>query len=138
MDSLQSNNKSNLKIVSLFSGCGGLDSGFSQTHFDIIWANDNDRIWMTYEKNHPKTYLNRRDIRNIPSTDIPDCIGIIGVPPCQNWSEAGTQKGINDARGQLFLEYIRVLKDKQTLFFLAENVSGMLHKIPAKLISYQI
>ena len=129
MDSLQSNNKSNLKIVSLFSGCGGLDSGFSQAHFDIIWANDNDReVWMTYEKNHPKTDLDRRDIRNIPSTDIPDCIGIIGGPPCQSWSEAGTQKGINDARGQLFLEYIRVLKDKQPLFFLAENVSGMLHK----------
>ena len=129
MHLLQSNYKSNLKIVSLFSGCGGLDSGFSQAHFDIIWANDNDReIWMTYEKNHPETYLDRRDIRNIPSTDIPDCIGIIGGPPCQSWSEAGTQKGINDARGQLFLEYIRVLKDKQPLFFLAENVSGMLHK----------
>ena len=52
--------------------------------------------------------------------------GIIGGPPCQSWSEAGSLKGINDARGQLFFDYIRILKDKQPYFFLAENVSGML------------
>jgi DNA (cytosine-5)-methyltransferase 1 len=116
-------------IVSLFSGCGGLDLGFSQAGFRTIWANEYDKsIWETYEKNYPETVLDKRDIRNIPSVDIPECIGIIGGPPCQSWSEAGTQKGIDDARGQLFLEYVRILKDKQPLFFLAENVSGMLHK----------
>ncbi len=116
-------------IVSLFSGCGGLDLGFSQAGFCTIWANEYDKsIWETYEKNYPETVLDRRDIRSIPSDNIPNCVGIIGGPPCQSWSEAGTQKGIEDARGQLFLEYVRILKDKQPLFFLAENVSGMLHK----------
>ena len=116
-------------IVGLFSGCGGLDLGFKTADFDIVWANEYDKeIWETYEKNHPQTILDKRDIRKISSQEIPDCHGIIGGPPCQSWSEGGSQKGIQDPRGQLFLEYIRILKDKQPLFFLAENVSGMLHK----------
>lgn len=117
------------RIVSLFSGAGGLDKGFEQAGFDIIWANEYDStIWETFEYNFPNTILDKRSIRNVPSSDIPDCIGIIGGPPCQSWSEAGSQRGINDARGQLFYEFIRILKDKQPLFFLAENVEGMLAK----------
>jgi len=53
-------------------------------------------------------------------------LGLIGGPPCQSWSEAGKLRGIEDERGQLFFEFIRVLRDKKPLFFLAENVSGML------------
>ena len=118
-----------MNIVSFFAGCGGLDLGFTLAGFKTIWANECDReIWQTYELNHPDTYLDRRDIREVSSGDIPDCIGIVGGPPCQSWSEAGKQKGIKDDRGQLFLEYIRILRDKQPLFCLAENVSGMLHK----------
>lgn len=86
-----------MNIVSLFSGCGGLDLGFSQAGFNVIFANEYDRsIWETYEFNHPQTKLDRRDIRNVSSDDIPDCIGIIGGPPCQSWSEAGVGRGIND------------------------------------------
>ncbi len=116
-----------MDIVSLFSGCGGLDLGFINAGFNVIWANEYDKdIWETYELNHPNTYLDHRDLRQIKSDDIPDCIGIIGGPPCQSWSEAGSGRGINDSRGQLFYDYIRILKEKQPLFFLAENVSGIL------------
>ena len=116
-------------IVALFAGCGGLDLGFRKAGFDIIWANEYDKnVWKTYENNHRQTELNKRDIRSIASEDIPDCIGMIGGSPCQSWSEAGIQRGLDDERGKLFLEYVRILKDKQPLFFLAENVSGMLHK----------
>lgn len=116
-------------VVALFAGCGGLDLGFRKAGFNIVWANEYDKdIWESYEKNHLDTVLDRRDIRKISSKEMPDCIGIIGGPPCQSWSEAGSQRGINDERGKLFLEYVRILKDKQPLFFLAENVSGMLHK----------
>lgn len=129
MDLLLSAEKTKLNLTSLFAGCGGLDLGFRQAGFKIVWANEWDKdIWQTYEKNHSNIYLDRRDIRHIPSTDIPDCIGIVGGPPCQSWSEAGSQRGLKDERGQLFLEYIRILYDKQPWFFLAENVSGMLHK----------
>jgi DNA (cytosine-5)-methyltransferase 1 len=118
-----------MKVVSLFSGAGGLDLGFERAGFEIIWANEYDKdIWETYEKNFTKTKLDKRSIVDIPSNEIPDCDGIIGGPPCQSWSEAGTRRGINDHRGKLFFEFIRVLKDKQPLFFLAENVSGMLQK----------
>ena len=115
-----------MKIVSLFSGAGGLDLGFKQAGFDIIWANEFDKtIWETYEKNH-ENFLDRRDIRTIPSSEIPECDGIIGGPPCQSWSEAGALRGIEDSRGKLFYEFIRILKDKKPKFFVAENVAGML------------
>ena len=118
-----------MKIVSLFSGAGGLDLGFRNAGFNVLWANEYDKsIWETYERNHPDTVLNRDSIVDVDSSAIPDCDGIIGGPPCQSWSEAGALRGINDARGQLFFEFIRILVDKKPKFFLAENVSGMLSK----------
>lgn len=121
-----------MNIISLFSGCGGLDLGFEKAGFDIPVANEIDKtIWATFKANHPKTYLIEKDIRQVSKEEIEQHIignvdGIIGGPPCQSWSEAGSLKGINDARGQLFFDYIRILKDFQPKFFLAENVSGML------------
>lgn len=119
-----------MKVISLFSGCGGLDLGFEKAGFEIPIANEFDSsIWATFEKNHPNTKLIRGDIRNIKEEDFPDEIdGIIGGPPCQSWSEAGSLRGIDDPRGKLFYEYIRILKNKRPKFFLAENVSGMLAK----------
>ena len=117
-----------MKIISLFSGCGGLDLGFEKAGFDIPIANEFDKnIWKTFEINHPKTKLLKDDIRNLDTETFPNDIdGIIGGPPCQSWSEAGSLKGIEDDRGKLFYEYIRILKNVQPKFFLAENVSGML------------
>lgn len=117
-----------MNIISLFCGCGGLDLGFERAGFDIPIANEFDKtIWDTFKINHPKTKLIEGDIRNINEEDFPDEVdGIIGGPPCQSWSEAGSLKGIDDERGQLFFDYIRILKSKQPKFFLAENVSGML------------
>ncbi len=113
-------------VVSLFAGAGGLDLGFEKAGFNIVWANEFDkRIWATYEANH-KAILDHRSITDIHPNEIPDCIGIIGGPPCQSWSEGGSRRGIEDKRGQLFFDYIRILKAKQPLFFLAENVSGIL------------
>ncbi|WP_062572070.1 DNA cytosine methyltransferase [Peptoniphilus sp. DNF00840] len=117
-----------MKLISLFSGAGGLDLGFQKAGFEIVAANEFDKtIWETYEKNH-KSKLIKGDICEIPSDMFPNCDGIIGGPPCQSWSEAGALKGIDDPRGQLFYEYIRILKDKKPKFFLAENVKGMMAK----------
>jgi DNA (cytosine-5)-methyltransferase 1 len=116
-----------MKVVSFFAGAGGLDLGFQNAGFDVVWANEYDKeIWETYEKNHKHTILDKRSIVDIPSSEVPDCDGIIGGPPCQSWSEAGSKKGIADKRGQLFYEFMRILADKKPKFFLAENVSGML------------
>lgn len=116
-----------MNIVSFFAGAGGLDLGFQKAGFNVIWANEYDKeIWETYQKNHPLTILDKRSIISVPSDEVPECDGIIGGPPCQSWSEAGAMKGINDKRGQLFFDFIRILEAKQPKFFLAENVSGML------------
>lgn len=115
-----------MKIISLFSGAGGLDLGFEKAGFEIVAANEFDKtIWATYEKNHTAPLM-KGDVCTISSDQFPSCDGIIGGPPCQSWSEAGALRGIEDPRGQLFYEYIRILKDKQPKFFLAENVKGMM------------
>ncbi len=117
-----------MNIISLFSGAGGLDLGFHNAGFHTIVANEYDKkICPTFKINFPDTDLIEGDIRKVTETKFPSHVtGIIGGPPCQSWSEAGTLRGIEDARGQLFYEYIRILKAVQPLFFVAENVSGML------------
>jgi len=117
-----------LDVVSLFSGCGGLDLGFTLAGFRLVYANDNDpSIWETFERNH-KINIDKRSLLEVKSEEIPDSDGIIGGPPCQSWSLAGEMRGIKDKRGQLFYEYVRVLKDKRPSFFLAENVPGIVSK----------
>lgn len=119
-----------MNLISLFAGAGGLDKGFENEGFNIVWANEFDnKIWKTYKLNHPNTILETKSISKILNSEIPNNIdGIIGGPPCQSWSIAGSKRGLEDKRGQLFFEYIRVLKEKQPLFFVVENVSGLLNK----------
>jgi len=118
------------KLISLFSGAGGLDLGFQQAGFDIIWANENDKtVWETYKHNHSNIFLDTRSIVDIKDKEIPECDGIIGGPPCQSWSLAGSKKGkngIDDYRGTLIYEYLRIVKAKKPTFFVFENVSGIL------------
>lgn len=121
-----------MNVISLFSGCGGLDLGFERAGFEIPVANEYDKtIWDTFKVNHPKTHLIEGDVRKVNREDIAQYLsgpvdGIIGGPPCQSWSEAGALRGIEDDRGKLFFDYIRILKEFKPKFFLAENVSGML------------
>lgn len=115
-----------MKIISLFSGAGGLDLGFEQAGFEIVFANEFDsHIQPTYEANH-SCPLDHNDIRNLKIENLPDTDGLIGGPPCQSWSTAGSQRGINDPRGQLFLDYIKILEQKKPKFFICENVPGIL------------
>jgi len=111
-----------MKIASFFSGAGGLDLGFEKAGFKIIYANEYDKtIWETFEKNFPKTYLDKRSITKIDPKEIPkDIEGIIGGPPCQSWSEAGAMRGIEDERGKLFFNFISILQETKPKFFLCE------------------
>ena len=118
-----------MNIVSLFAGCGGLDLGFERAGFKIVWANEFDEaIHDTYRLNHPNTILNTNDVRTLTGAEIPDCDGIIGGPPCQAWSEGGKRLGLEDPRGQLFLDYIRIVTEKKPKFFVIENVQGILEE----------
>lgn len=115
-----------MRVVSLFAGCGGLDLGFEKAGFNVVWANEFDAtIHQTYKLNHPQTELNTLDIRKLSSNDVPDCDGIIGGPPCQSWSLGGKSLGIEDERGKLVHDYIRIVKEKSPKFFIMENVPGM-------------
>ncbi len=116
-----------MDIVSFFSGCGGLDLGFEQAGFRVVWANEFDSaVRDTYVKNHPDTQFVLGDINKVNPEDIPECEGFVGGPPCQSWSVAGKQRGLDDKRGKLFLTYIDLIKAKKPRFFLIENVKGML------------
>ncbi len=121
-----------MNVISLFSGCGGLDLGFERAGFSVPVANEFDpTIYETFKVNHPRTRLVEGDVRKITKDDLAPYIvgkvdGIVGGPPCQSWSEAGSLRGVNDERGRLFFDYIRILKEFRPKFFLAENVVGML------------
>ncbi len=115
-----------MKIASFFSGAGGLDRGFINAGFTLAFANDNwSGCWETFEKNH-QIEVNKKSITEISPGEIPDVLGFVGGPPCQSWSLAGAMRGINDSRGKLFYDYVNLIQAKQPLFFLAENVAGIL------------
>jgi len=126
-----------MNVISFFAGCGGLDLGFEQAGFNVIWANELDStIFPTYRINHPKTELNTKDICELSAIEIPDCDGFIGGPPCQAWSEAGLQRGFKDKRGKVFLDYVRLIITKQPKFFVIENVPGLLESVHCKSFEY--
>ena len=114
------------KVVSLFCGCGGMDLGFSQSGFDTIWANDyNDDAIVTY-KHNIGNHAFCSDITSVKSEDIPDCDVVIGGFPCQGFSLANSSRSTSDWRNFLYKEMLRVVRDKQPKFFVAENVKGLL------------
>ena len=116
-----------MKVVSLFSGAGGLDLGFIKAGNEVIWANDlyADAV-ATYRENIGD-HIVCKDIAEIPSASIPDCDIVIGGFPCQGFSVANTKRHESDSRNKLYLQLLRVVRDKRPKFFLAENVKGILH-----------
>lgn len=121
------NDPNKLKVISMFSGAGGMDLGFIQAGFEIIWANDffEDAV-NSYRKNIGK-HIVYGDITKISSEDIPDNPDvIIGGFPCQGFSVANTKRSMEDKRNFLYKEMLRVISDKRPKFFVAENVKGLL------------
>jgi len=114
-----------MKVVSLFSGAGGLDLGFRMAGHEIVWANDlyGDAV-ETYRKNIGN-HIVCEDISKVDSTDIPDCDIVIGGFPCQGFSVANTKRHVGDERNELYKQLIRIIKAKNPKFFLAENVKGL-------------
>ena len=114
-------------VAGLFSGCGGLDLGFIQAGFEVVWANDffKDAV-ETYKKNIGK-HIVLGDITKIPSSDIPNDFDILlGGFPCQGFSIANNKRSMKDKRNFLYLEMLRIIKDKRPKYFVAENVKGLL------------
>ena len=101
-----------MRVVSLFSGIGGLDKGFVDAGYDVVWANDFDRYAVeTYKANYSNEIV-LGDINEIPLESIPVCDVIIGGFPCQPFSMMGEQRGFEDARGTLFFRIVEIIKHK--------------------------
>ena len=124
-----------LTVVSLFSGCGGMDLGFKQAGFDIIWANDVFKDAVETYKLNLGNHIVLGDITTIDSSQIPNNpTVIIGGFPCQGFSINNTKRSMQDSRNFLYKELLRVIKDKQPKFFVAENVKGLLSMENGKVI----
>lgn len=117
-----SNNKP--KVVSMFSGAGGMDLGFIHAGYDIVYANDFDKdAQRVYKKNIGP--IDSRSILDIEVDEIPNCDVLTAGFPCQPFSNAGNRGGVFDDRGNLYKECLRVIEDKQPKVIVFENVRGI-------------
>lgn len=123
-------------VLSLFSGCGGMDLGFIQAGFNIVWANDIEKSAVyTYRKNIGE-HIIEKDIKEIKNEKLPTEIDVvIGGFPCQGFSLAG-KRDINDERNQLYKEMKRVVEVVRPKFFVAENVRGLLSMLKGEVIKH--
>jgi DNA (cytosine-5)-methyltransferase 1 len=114
-----------MRVVSLFSGAGGLDLGLIQAGHEIIWANDifADAV-ATYRLNIGD-HVDTRDIREIDESDIPNCDVIVGGFPCQGFSVANWGRTADDPRNALYSHFVRIVRSKKPKYFVAENVKGL-------------
>ncbi|WP_283750942.1 DNA cytosine methyltransferase [Bacillus cereus] len=129
-----------LKVASLFAGCGGADLGlvggfkyihkeYPQLPYEIVFANDIDpKAIDTYKENFALFghQIECEDILNIDEKTIPQHDLLLGGFPCQSFSTVNPTKDPYDDRANLYKEMIRVLKEKQPKFFIAENVKGFM------------
>ncbi len=123
-----------LPVISLFSGAGGLDIGFKQAGFrTAVLVEFDPACCRTLRKNMPDVPVLEGDINQIATSQILSAAGlnpldaalVIGGPPCQSFSLAGKRMGLNDPRGRLVLEFIRVVREALPKAFVMENVRGL-------------
>ena len=116
-------------IVSVFSGCGGLDLGFHMEGFHTVWANDFAEWAVASFRENLGDVIHLKDITKIdPYTDksIPDCDLVLGGFPCQDFSVIWKQPGLNGKRGGLYRHFLEFVDAKKPKAFVAENVKGLL------------
>ena len=129
------------KVISLFSGVGGLDQGFVNTRFNVVLASDYwDASSKSFVENHPDATYLEKDIREISSNELKHCLSkklasfkdidvIIGGPPCQGFSRMNNNKlDPNDPRNQLFKEFVRICNIVKPKVILMENVADLLSR----------
>jgi DNA (cytosine-5)-methyltransferase 1 len=124
----------NLNVISLFSGAGGLDIGFETAGFHISVALEADPACCdTLRTNRPNLPIINNKIENVSVDEILtaahlkplEAALVIGGPPCQSFSLAGLRKGLDDDRGKLLFEYVRIVRGALPIGFILENVKGL-------------
>lgn len=142
MTARNANMSKKYRVLSLFSGAGGLDLGieggfeylgekYKETPFHVVWSNDvNKKATMTQQLNFPNTEVVCGDIVEMlkdPELKLPKNIDVVvGGFPCQDFSLAGKRGGLNVKRGNLYLSMAKVIEMTNPKVFLAENVKGLL------------
>ena len=125
-----------MRVISLFSGAGGLDIGFQRAGFETAVLLEKDAACCrTLRKNLPDTPIIEGDINDVTTDRILrtaklkplEAALVIGGPPCQSFSLAGRRMGLNDPRGRLVLEFIRVVREALPVGFVMENVKGLVN-----------
>ena len=114
------------KVVSLFSGCGGMDLGFQQAGYELIWANDYDKSACDTYANNLGAHIIHGDITKLKLNSIPDCDIMIGGFPCQDFSMIWKRGGLETNRGNLYKYFVEAVRIKKPKLFVAENVKGLL------------
>lgn len=121
-------------VVSLFSGCGGMDLGFYKEGFKILWANDIDPIACETYKRNIGDHIVVGDITKIDYEKIPNCDVLLGGFPCQDFSMIWKRGGITTERGNLYRNFVDLVHLKNPKIFIAENVKGLLSANKGKAI----
>ena len=118
------------KVISLFAGAGGMDLGFKQAGYDIVWANEFDEKFAETYRNNIGDHIVVGDIKKIKNSEIPNKADIvIGGFPCQGFSIANNNRkktGMKDERNHLYKEMLRIIRHVKPKFFIAENVKGLM------------
>jgi len=116
------------KFIEVFSGCGGLSTGLIKAGFEPLLLVDNDKHCIaTLKLNHPKTKIQQIDVTKLHLNKYKNKVHLLaGGIPCQSWSLAGKRKGLDDKRGNLFYDFIRLIEECEPNIFLIENVYGLL------------
>ncbi len=129
------NSNGAIPAISLFTGAGGLDLGFARAGFDIRVAVETDPAAVaTLRRNWRSTPVITRGLEEVSTGTLLDkadlSVGEVGMvfggPPCQSFCIAGNGRGLEDPRGQLLLEFCRVVREARPSVFLIENVPGLL------------
>lgn len=115
-----------MRIISLFSGAGGLDLGLIKSGHQIVWANDHDPDCVETYRQNIGGHITLADIQKVKSRDLPDADVVVGGFPCQGFSCANMRRSRKDERNSLYLEFLRIIKQKKPNYFIAENVRGIL------------
>ena len=125
---LKTKPKRKFKLIELFAGAGGLAIGMEKAGFKSILLNEIDKhACNTLQANRPEWNIIEGDVSKIDFTKYKDSVDILsGGFPCQAFSYAGNKLGFNDARGTLFFEFARAVKESSPKVILAENVRGLL------------
>lgn len=143
---MSNNHEHKIPILSFYSGGGFMDMGFEQAGFEIVWTNEFDKdfaklhaagitSWRKSQGNGIKAEIfNTKSITEVSSKEIlseafpegkPENFGMIGGPPCQDFSMNGSLKGFEGDRGKLTTLYFDKILELEPTFFVMENVTGL-------------